>query len=233
MLFYKAGDSFLERDSQQSSAVCELDAVLPMLYVNLICVSLYNFKSGRIGGTSLATVRPNSPFCKLHRALTSHYNSVQVKLAYSCVPEFKFCMQSAWVNLKVVDECVIRRIFDSQVKFKVFCLYLCVLLRPAMGAFYRKYSFMFIGIYFIADGSVFTPHRNRCLLKRFYVKVVFFTPPPSLQYKGYRLLAKNLMRYPFFCSTILHGFFEDLVLHGLLPEQTLEISDLLDGSSQL
>ena len=41
------------------------------------------------------------------------------------------------------------------------------------------------------------------------------------------------MRNPFFCSTILHGFFEDLVLHGLLPEQTLELSDLLDGSSQL
>lgn len=41
------------------------------------------------------------------------------------------------------------------------------------------------------------------------------------------------MRNPFFCSTILHGFFEDLVLHGLLPEQTLKLSDLLDGSSQL
>lgn len=41
------------------------------------------------------------------------------------------------------------------------------------------------------------------------------------------------MRNPFFYSTILHGFFEDLELHGLLPEQTLELSDLLDGSSQL
>ena len=41
------------------------------------------------------------------------------------------------------------------------------------------------------------------------------------------------MRNPFFCSTNLHSFFEDLVLHGLLPEQTLELSDLLDGSSQL
>ena len=38
------------------------------------------------------------------------------------------------------------------------------------------------------------------------------------------------MRNPFFCSTILHCFFEDLVLHGLLPEQTLELSDLLKRS---